>query len=371
MQKVARQFGTNWFTVIMGVGIVAGLLFTSPIPIPFGHTVGLGIFLVLNVLFVIALGLWVGRWVWHTRESLNDFKEPGKALFYGALAMGINVVGNDYLFIGPSLIGAPLAITLSKVIWVVGTLVSLFTVFTVPYLLFINHRMNQEETHASWLIPVVPTIVAAATGLNLIPYWKNPSVQFALTTLDLAMFGMTVFLFLMISGLFYGRLIYHRRLDGNFAPGVWIEIGPIGMSMATFATLPHATQAIFGTYTTALHAVGLVFAIAMWGVGLWWIVIASMYSLLHISDPSSKIPYNLGWWSYVFPLGSFTNGTYAVYHLTNQPFFAYVSLIQFITLCGFFGIVFMRTLNGVWNGSLLQWRRAHFHHLYENNKVAS
>ena len=370
MRKVSRQFGTNWFTVIMGVGIVAGLLFTSPIPIPFGHAVAMSIFALLNVIFLIALALWIGRWVWHFRESLQDFKEPGKALFYGALAMGINVVGNDYLFIGPSIMPEHLALTLSKSLWIAGTVISLFTVLTVPYLLFVNHRMEQEETHASWLIPVVTTIVAAATGLNLLPYFHSASVKFDLTALDLAMFGMTVFLFIMISGLFYARLVYHRRLDGSLAPGVWIEIGPIGMSMATFATLPHATQSILAPYTTALHAIGLVFAIAMWGVGLWWIVIASLFTVLHVSDPRSKIPYNLGWWSYVFPLGSFTNGTYAVYHLTNQTFFAYMSLIQFIVLCGFFSVVFARTLHGVWNGSLLRWRRTHWHP-YHEQKAAS
>lgn len=370
MQKIAQQFGTNWFTMVMGVGIVTGLLFTSPITIPGGRVVSLVMFVFLNLVFLAALTLWLGRWVLHFRRALDDFRDPAKALFYGALAMGINVVGNDYLYIGPSFIASPSAILISKVIWIVGTVVSLLTVLTVPYLLFINHRPNQEDTQASWLIPVVPTIVAAATGLNLIPYWPGASLQFALTALDLAMFGMTFFLFVMVSALFYGRLVYHHRLDGSLAPSVWIEIGPIGMSMATFATLPHVTSAIFGPYTAALHAIGLVFAIAMWGVGVWWIVIASLYSLLHISDPSSKIPYSLGWWSYVFPLGSFTNGTYALYHLTNQAFFAVASLIQFLALCIFFSIVLVNTLKGVWNGSLLAWRRSHWQPL-QDEKVAS
>ncbi|OFW81331.1 MAG: hypothetical protein A2201_01965 [Alicyclobacillus sp. RIFOXYA1_FULL_53_8] len=263
------------------------------------------------------------------------------------------------MVIGPSAVGLHLALLLSKIFWVLGTLVSLFTVVTIPYLLFVNHQIKSAEAQASWLIPVVPTIVAAATGLNLIPYWPGAGLKFALTALDLSMFGMTFFLFLMVSGLFYARLVFEHRLTGGLAPSVWIEIGPIGMSMATFATLPLATHTIFAPYTQALHALGLVFAIAMWGVGIWWIAIASLYSVLHVADKSSRIPYSLGWWSYVFPLGSFTNGTYALYHLTGQPFFQIASLIQFIVLCGFFVVVFARTLHGVWNGTLLRWRKAH------------
>lgn len=359
MQAVARQFGTNWFTVVMGVGIVAGLLFSSPVAIPGQKVIGMSMFVLLNLVFSLALLLWIGRWIWHPKEALADFKDPARALFYGALAMGINVVGNDYLVIGPSALGLNLAVLLSKIFWVLGTVVSLFTVVAVPYLLFVNHQIKSAEAQASWLIPVVPTIVAAATGLNLIPYWSGDSLKFALTALDVSMFGMTFFLFLMVSGLFYARLVFQQRLEGGLAPSVWIEIGPIGMSMATFATLPMATQSILGPYTQALHAVGLVFAIAMWGVGMWWIAIASLYSVLHVADKSSRIPYSLGWWSYVFPLGSFTNGTYALYHLSGQPFFQFASFIQFIVLSGFFIVVFIRTLKGIWNGSLLRWRKGH------------
>lgn len=354
-KSIVRAFGTNWFTVVMGVGIVAGLLYSSPIALPGEHPVGIALFWLLNTVFVMALGLWIGRWFFHTDEALADFHDPARALFYGALAMGINVVGNDYLVIGVHVIAPHLAIVLSEGIWVAGAAVSLFTVIVVPYLLFVHHEVTGEQAHATWLIPVVPTIVAAATGLNLIPFWPA-AVRFDLVAVDLAMFGMTVFLFIMVSALYYARLVYHRRLDEGVVPSVWIEIGPIGMSMATFSTMPLIAPHVFPTLAPGLHAVGMLFAIAMWGVGVWWIVIAGLYSLLHITRGRGGIPYHLGWWSYVFPLGSFTNGTYAIVHLTHQPMFAVASLLQFLLLAGFFLIVSARTAHGVWTGALLPWR---------------
>lgn len=359
--SVSRQYSTNWFTVVMGIGIVAALSYTSPISLPGQHTIGMDLFLLVNGVFVITLALWLWRWIQHADEALRDFSDPSKVLFYGALAMGINVVGNDYLVIGTHLLTPATAILISKIIWLSGVMVSLFTVITVPYLLFVAHQVSLDDTHASWLIPVVPPIVAAATGTNLIPFWHSSAEQFFFSILILAMFGMTFFLFIMVSSLYYSRLVYKGKIAGGFVPSVWIEIGPIGMSMTIFSNLPFVTQPIFGAWSAGFHALGIAFAVAMWGVGIWWIIIASLYSLLHFTDKESEIPYSLGWWSYVFPLGSFTTGTYALNHLLGHSFFAISGLIQFIMLAGFFSIVFIKTLIGIWNGSLLHWRSSHLH----------
>ncbi len=353
LSSVARQFGTNWFTLVMGIGIVAALTYTSPIPISGMQAMGIAFFLLANLVFILALGLWSWRWLRHTDEALKDFSDPGKLLFYGALAMSISVIGNDYLVIGRHLISPATAILISKTFWLCGVVVALVTVIAIPYLLFVSHEVSLEDTHASWLIPVVPPIVAAATGAKLIPYWSTLSQQFFFTILILAMFGMTFFLFIMISSLYYSRLVYSGKIAGGFVPSVWIVLGPIGMSMTVFSTLPLVTQPFLEPWTSGFHALGIIFAISMWGVGIWWIVIASLYSLLHLAKKESEIPFNLSWWSYVFPLGSFTTGTYALNELIGHSFFAVAGLLQFTALIGFFILVLTKTLAGVLNGSLL------------------
>ena len=367
--SVARQFGTNWFTVVMGIGIVAALANTSPIPLPGLHSVGIAFFLLANVVFIIALSLWSCRWICHTDEALKDFSDPGKILFYGALAMSISVIGNDYLVIGRHLLTPETAILISKTLWLCGVVVALFTVVAIPYLLFISHHVSPEDTHASWLIPIVPPIVAAATGTKLIPYWSSLTWQFFFTILILAMFGMTFFLFIMISSLYYSRLVYSGKLAGGFVPSIWIVIGPIGMSMTISSTLPLVTQPFLVTWNSGFHALGIIFAVSMWGVGIWWIVIASLYSLLHLTKKESKIPFSLGWWSYVFPLGSFTTGTYALNDLLGNSIFAVAGFIQFMALIGFFSLVLTKTLIGVYNGSLLICKSPKLHPLEQKSET--
>ncbi len=336
----------------MGVGIVAGLTASSPVSFPSQHLISSVLFCLLNGVFGIALVLWITRWVIHRDAAIADFHHPSRVLFYGALAMGINVVGNDYLIIGTHLLPPSFALTVSKTLWIIGAGVSTFTVIIVPFLLFTLHEVRQEETLANWLIPVVPPIVAAALGMNLLPYWQS-SIAETMATVLVAMFGMTFFLFIMVSVLVYARLVYHPRLTGETSPTLWIEIGPIGMSMATLSSFgPDASQLLHLSNTLFL-ATGIFAAIAMWGVGLWWIAISLLHTLLHMTGKREGLSFHLGWWSYVFPIGSFTTGTYALARSMHSPFFTGASFIEFTAVWIFFAIVFLRTAAGIASGRLL------------------
>jgi tellurite resistance protein TehA-like permease len=226
-------------------------------------------------------------------------------------------------------------------------------VVIVPFLLFTLHEVRQEETLANWLIPVVPPIVAAALGMNLLPYWQ-PSVAGAMATVLVAMFGTTFFLFIMVSVLVYARLVYHPRLTGETSPTLWIEIGPIGMSMAVFSNFGPDASHLLHLPSTLFAATGIFAAIAMWGVGLWWIAIALLHTLLHMTGEKEGLKFHLGWWSYVFPIGSYTTGTYALARSLHSPLFTGASFIEFTAVWVFFAIVALRTTAGIINGQLLR-----------------
>ncbi|GMA57361.1 hypothetical protein GCM10025858_18640 [Alicyclobacillus sacchari] len=171
-----------------------------------------------------------------------------------------------------------------------------------------------------------------------------------------AMFGVTFFLFMLTSTLVYARLVYHRRLSGQEAPSLWVEIGPIGMSMGTMCGLPTVASHLFGAYANTLHVLAAVFAMAMWGIGLWWILMSSLHTLLHLTPRGDGLPFHLGWWSYVFPIGSFTSGTYALDHLLGHSFFAVAGVAQLAVLWVCFAVVFVRTIIGTVKGDLVAWR---------------
>jgi C4-dicarboxylate transporter/malic acid transport protein len=346
-----KHFGTNWFTTVMGIGIVSILTYTSPLELPWQHQIGSILFSLLNAVFLISLSLWSLRWILHTDCALDDFRHPSRAIFYGALAMAINIVGNAYLLIGTHLFPVAQALVISKSLWVIGVGVSCFSVITIPFFLFVKHEVKPEDALASWLIPVVPPIVAAACGVNLLPY--AGSLQQAMTFFIIALFGITFFLFIMISGLVFFRLVYHSRLSGQTAPSLWVEIGPIGMAMSVVCGLTFQTGSL-GSLAPLLRPIALLFAGSLWGVGWWWIIMSSLYTLLHLRKSGGGISFDLGWWSYVFPIGSFTNGTYALEKLTGSSFFTVASTVQLSILWVCFIVVIWNTVLGIINGNLFK-----------------
>jgi len=346
-----KNFGTNWFTTVMGIGIVSFLTYTFPLTLPWQHQIGSLLFILLNVVFLISLLLWLMRWILHTDCALDDFRHPSRAIFYGALAMAINVVGNAYFLVGTHLLPFNQALAISKSLWLIGVGVSCFSVIIIPFLLFVKHEVKPEDALASWLIPVVPPIVAAAAGVNLLPY--AGSLQLPMTFFIIALFGVTFFLFIMVSGLVYFRLVYHSRLSGQTAPSLWVEIGPIGMAMSIVCGLTFQTGSL-GQLAPLLRPTALLFAGSLWGVGWWWIIMSTLYTLLHLRKSGEGIPFDLGWWSYVFPIGSFTNGTYALEKLTGSNFFAVASTVQLSILWVCFMLVLWKTAQGIVNGKLLK-----------------
>ena len=68
------------------------------------------------------------------------------------------------------MIGERAAVDLAWVLWTAGTIGGLFTAVSIPYLMFTQHDVEPDAAFGGWLMPIVPPMVAAATGALLIPH---------------------------------------------------------------------------------------------------------------------------------------------------------------------------------------------------------
>jgi tellurite resistance protein TehA-like permease len=114
------------------------------------------------------------------------------------------------------------------------------------------------------------------------------------------------------------------------------------MAMSIVCGLTFQTGSL-GQLAPFLRPTALLFAGSLWGVGWWWIIISALYTLLYLRKSGEGISFDLGWWSYVFPIGSFTNGTYALEKLTGNNFFVVLSVAQLSILWVCFIIVIWNT----------------------------
>lgn len=163
---------------------------------------------------------------------------------------------------------------------------------------------------AAWLLPIVSTIVAAATGGLVAEIIPHP--QLALITLltSYVLWGTGVPLAIVVLVIYFLRLTTHDLPPKAVVVSTFLPLGPLGqggfgimqlgkVAMQLFPethSIPAASHA--GEY---LYVAGLLTAIIMWGFGLVWLCFA-VATIVR----SKRFPFNMGWWGFTFPLGVYS-----------------------------------------------------------------
>jgi len=158
---------------------------------------------------------------------------------------------------------------------------------------------------AAWLLPIVATIVAAATGALVAEVLDNP--QHALWTLVVSyiLWGTGVPLALSVLVIYFHRLAIHKLPPREVVVSCLLPLGPLGQGAFAIQRLGVVARKVFpltGTLDNAnthagdvLFAVGWVAGLIMWGYGLLWMFLAVATIM------RSKFPFNMGWWGQASP----------------------------------------------------------------------
>jgi hypothetical protein len=148
---------------------------------------------------------------------------------------------------------------------------------------------------AVWLLPVVSTIVAAASGGIIAGVL--PNYQHALWTLitSYILWGTGVPLAMVILVMYFHRLTVHHLPPREVIVSVFLPLGPLGQGGFAIMQLGKVAWKLFpetgslGAQDSGkiLYVVGFGLALIMWGYGLVWL----FFALASISR--SKFPFNM------------------------------------------------------------------------------
>ena len=226
----------------------------------------------------------------------------------------------------------------------------------IPYLMFTEHELSHEDTYATWLMPVVPPMVSAATGAALIAHLPAGQPRLALLLACYAMFGISLLASLITITLLWGRLAIHGPGPARLVPTLWIVLGPLGQSITAAGLLGKAApSAILAPYAGALHATGLVYGVPVWGFAMFWLAIAAAIT---VRTARKHLPYSLTWWSFTFPVGTVVTGTSVLALATHASFLRYASVALYVLLIAAWLTAACRTAHGVFSGRLFLPPRA-------------
>lgn len=350
--EIIRQFTPNWFAVTMGTGIVAIVLAQFPqLPLLFG--IGQALWLLNIALFALFSVLYGARWVLHFEGARRILDHPGMSMFLGCIPMGLGTIINGFLVFGIPAIGDT-AIHIAEWLWWIDAALALACGLGVPFLMFTRQSHAIEQMTAIWLLPVVAAEVTAASGGLLLPHLSDSASQLNILVTSYGLWACSVPLAMSLIVILVLRMAVHKLPQADMAASSWLALGPIGtgaLGMLLFAQQGPAVLAAngLGAYADAVGGASLLAGVLLWGYGVWWVAMAAMITLRYFRG---HVPFNLGWWGYVFPLGVFAVATMRLADIFPIAMLRGFGVALIVGLALIWVTVMARTLAGAWYGRL-------------------
>ena len=348
---LVRQFTPNWFTATMGTGILA--LALNQLGFPMLHPVAVGLWLLDVLLFVVFSGLYLARWVFFFDGAKRIFGHSVMSMFFGAIPMGLATIINGFIAFGPPVLGAA-ALRIAHGLWWVDVVLALASGLLVPFLMFTRQEHSVEKMTAVWLLPIVAAEVAAASGAQLIPHVVDHQAAFRLLILNYALWAFSVPLALSVLVVLVLRMILHNLPHKDMAASSWLALGPIGTGALGLLLLgkdaPLTCAAVGMPFLGEVaQAAGVIGGAILWGYGAWWLLLAAIVTTRYLRE---GIPFNIGWWGFIFPLGVYAVSTMTLGRETGIALFGQIGDALVALLSLLWCVVMLRTLLGAWRGDL-------------------
>jgi C4-dicarboxylate transporter/malic acid transport protein len=352
LAEKVRQFTPNWFAVTMGNGIVFIVLASLPLHFAGQKTLAASLWCVDIVVFAVFAAMFAARWILYPETIKPMLHHPLQSMFLGTLPMGLAPIVNGIVLFAAPHYGSG-AYSLAFALWCVDSVLAVVVAIGVPYLMFTEQSHAFERVSAVLLLPVVAPEVAAASAAVLAPHLPAETARLVVGA-GYVMWAISVPLAFSILTLVFFRLVIHKLPHRDLGASSWLTLGPIGTGALGLLSLGQAAPAAFaGTplESAALLArdFGIVGALLLWGVGLWWLATAILFIRRYRRE---GLPFNLGWWAFTFPLGVYTVATLNLYRVTGFGVFEAAGLLFAAALGALWVLVLSKTLRELAFGRL-------------------
>ncbi|KAL2038915.1 hypothetical protein N7G274_008255 [Stereocaulon virgatum] len=355
-RKVIRNFTPSWFSVIMGTGIVSILLHNLPYNGIWLYWISIIIFALNVFLFSVFLLISILRYTIYPEIWFAMIRHPAQSLFLGTFPMGLATIVNMTVFVCVPAWG-PWAITLAWTLWWIDVVIAVFTCFYLPFVIMYFHKTELSSMTAAWLLPIVATIVAAASGGVVAELLPNPNHALWTVVISYILWGTGVPLAMVVLVIYFQRLTVHKLPPREVIVSVFLPLGPLGQGGFGVMQLGKVALRIFpktrtleaagGSAGEILYVVGWLMALVMWGFAVVWL----FFALASISR--SKFPFNMGWRGFTFPLGVFTVSTTTLGKEIPSAFFDVLGTIFSVSVTLLWIIVAGGTIRKLTTGQLL------------------
>ena len=188
------------------------------------------------------------------------------------------------------------------------------------------HETRIDGLTGAVLLPIVSTIVAAASG-SIVANVLASSQAHTTLTVSYILWGAGLPLALLVMVLYYQRLLLYHIPPREVIVSAFLPLGPLGQGSFAIQNLGKVamkTEFINKEAGQVFYYAGILAGLVLWGYGTVWLLFAISAIAARTSD---KIPFNIGWWGFTFPLGVFTTATTALASNLPSHFFRVLGTI--------------------------------------------
>ncbi|ORX62399.1 hypothetical protein DM01DRAFT_1365526 [Hesseltinella vesiculosa] len=309
-----KHFTPSWFSMSQSTGIISLLLATCPYQFPGLEAISSVFFFLNVVIFLVFALMTMARYI----------------MFPHILTLMLNH----------------------------SVVLTVLSVVIVPYYIIIHHNHQLERMNGTWLLPIVPAVVTAASGGLIAQHLVNPMHAKIVIITSFFLMGIGILLALSIIVIYFHRLVVHKLPSNEVIISAFLPLGPLGQGAYGFLQLGKASQLWFSSPSNlvpdlgpAMHASCIVWAMLLWGFGLWFLVVA-VFSVGATYQQTKNVPFNMGWWGLIFPFGVFTSATVALGAIWQSSFFNILATVFIVILVILWIMVTLLTAQGALCGKM-------------------
>lgn len=355
----------TWFTMTMATGGIANVFHSIWVAYEASwlYYIGLVFFLFNMSLFMMNCILITMRFRMVPGSFTHSFKDQVESLFIPAV-----FVSTGTILINICEFGIPYASQ-----WLVNVMLVMFWVYSgvsvlasaAMYLVLWSTQIFPIHTMTPvWVFPAYPLLLTAPLASNLIQsaVSANEHPRFNFTPMAfcaVAVQGTGFLIAFMICAAFIYRLMTQKLPRDAQRPGVFISVGPSGFTVAGLVLLGQEAEVIvpasFGSREQAvliLRILSNLMGLWFWGLSVWFFLV-SVGSLWKYVRPEHSMPFQMTWWSFVFPNTALVTATLALATALDSAGMRVFGCVMAACLAIVWLLVFVTMLRCLWKRQLL------------------
>jgi C4-dicarboxylate transporter/malic acid transport protein len=221
-------FGRPWFSATMSTGALAVVLGNSPNTFPGLTTIGEIVFILTIILFVLFTGLMTTRFILVPRKLTASLHHPVEGLFHGTFWVSVALILNCAYLYGHAKTGQWLTKALEICFWIYCACA--FSVSIAQYSMFFRlERLQVTNAVPAWIFPIYPLLVVGTLAGTILPAQPD-SASWKIFVGGVLFQGIAWLVSFLMYAIYMQRLMTSSLPTATVRPGMYVSVGPAGMS---------------------------------------------------------------------------------------------------------------------------------------------